>query len=106
MESRDRLEITVGERDAEIVNALSHPRPRRLGGRRLADSRIQVPCQRFRARPRKTGIRRQRPAEQQAQVLDAVSSQREQRLIEEVLEQVVLPDVDDEGDVRPESRYV
>src|ERR1043166_8580967 len=53
------------------------------------------------ARPPAGRIRRRRFAKEQTEIVEPVPRQREDRLEEQMLEEIVAPDVDDERDLRP-----
>src|SRR6185503_15271448 len=100
VERRDRPEVVARERHPESLDHLIHSRVDR--GRVAGAVVVDVARQPFdgRGAPR-LDRRRHGPAEQQRQVFDARVRLLEQRLEEQMQQQVVPPDVDDERDGRP-----
>ena len=103
MESIDRREILARERHAGLADGLVDTRAAERGRRARRAARPRRAPRPFERRAAPAlDVCRHRPAEQQREVLDPRPRQREQRLEEQVQQQVVAPDVDDEGDVGPD----
>ena len=104
---RHRLEVERREWNTETANALADGRLHRIDGVAVAVRAVDVVDQllnRFRAPP--IDVAREWLTEQQAQILHSITRHGEQRLEQQVLEEVVSPDIDHERDVRPNRRNV
>jgi hypothetical protein len=106
MESMDRREVDLRQRHPEAGKIRVELRGRRRGAR-IARRAVDPARERVRRRAGPAlHVAGRRTAEQQRQILDARRRFDEQRLEEQVQQEIVAPDVDDERDGWPEVRDI